>query len=69
MRFVVNLLSFFSSSNCSCSDGISPEGKLTETMNITSVTIVGDFLHFGQLFKAFCNNEFAQISYIIRQFL
>ena len=33
-----------------------------------SVTRVGDFLHFGQLFKAFCNNEFSQISYIIRQF-
>ena len=36
---------------------------------IISVTRVGDFLHFGQLFKAFCNNEFAQISYILRQLL
>ena len=35
---------------------------------ISSVTRVGDFLHFGQLFKAFCNNEFAQIYYILRQF-
>ena len=33
-----------------------------------SVTRVGNFLHFGQLFKAFCNNEFALISYILRQF-
>ena len=31
-----------------------------------SMTRVGDFLHFGQLFKANCNNEFAQISYILR---
>ena len=29
----------------------------------TIVTRVGDFLQFGQLFKAFCNNAFAQISY------
>ena len=26
------------------------------------------FLEFGQLFKAFGNNEFAQISYILRHF-
>ena len=30
---------------------------------------MGDLLDFGQLFKAFGNNEFAQISYILRQFL
>ena len=30
---------------------------------------MGDLLDFGQLFKAFDNNQFAQISYIIRQFL
>ena len=30
---------------------------------------MGDFLHFGQLFQAFGNNKFAQISHILRQFL
>ena len=34
-----------------------------------SVTRLGDLLDFGQLFKAFGNIKFAQISYIIRQFL
>ena len=34
-----------------------------------SVTRLGDFLHFGQLLKAFDNNLFAQISYILRDFL
>ena len=34
-----------------------------------SVTRLGDFLHFGQFFKAFGNNDFAQISHILRQFL
>ena len=34
-----------------------------------SVTRLGDFLHFGQQFKAFGNNKFAQISYILSQFL
>ena len=34
-----------------------------------SVTRLGDLLHFGQQFNAFCNNQFAQISYIHRQFL
>ena len=29
---------------------------------------LGDFLHFGQQFKAFGNNKFAQISYILSQF-
>ena len=35
----------------------------------TSVTRLGDLLDFGQLFKAFGSNLFAQISYILRQFL
>ena len=39
------------------------------TLLVTSATILGDFLHFGQLFKAFGNNKFVQISYILRQFL
>ena len=34
-----------------------------------SVTRLGDLLHFGQPFKAFENNNFAQISYILSQFL
>ena len=34
-----------------------------------SVTRLGDFLHFGQLFKASGNNYFAQIAYIFRQFV
>ena len=35
----------------------------------SSVTRFGNFLDFGQLFKAFGNNQFAQISHILRQFL
>ena len=35
----------------------------------TSVTRVGDFLNFGQLFKAFGNQLFAQFSYFLRHFL
>ena len=34
-----------------------------------SVTRFGDFLHFGQPFKAFGNNYFNQITHIFRQFL
>ena len=34
-----------------------------------SVTRLGDLLDFGQLFKAFGNNKFAQISHILRQLL
>ena len=34
-----------------------------------SVTILVDLLDFGQVFKAFGNNYFAQISHILRQFL
>ena len=35
---------------------------------VYSLTILGDFLDFGHLFKAFGNNWFAQISHILRQF-
>ena len=35
----------------------------------SSVTRLGDLLDFGQLFKAFGNNKFVQISHILRQFL
>ena len=35
----------------------------------TSVTRLGDLLDFGQLFKAFVNKKFAQISHILWQFL
>ena len=34
-----------------------------------SVTRLGELLDFGQLFKAFVNNYFAQISHILRHFL
>ena len=34
-----------------------------------SVTRLGDFLHFGQSFKADASNYFAQIAQIVRQFL
>ena len=33
-----------------------------------SVTRLGNLLDFGQLFKAFGNNYFAQILHILRQF-
>ena len=36
---------------------------------LSSVTRLGDLLDFGQLFKPFGNNKFAQISHILRQFL
>ena len=35
----------------------------------SSVTRLGDLLDFWQVFKAFGNNQFAQISHILRQFL
>ena len=38
------------------------------TCNLISVTILGDLLDFGQLFKAFRSNYFAQISHILRHF-
>ena len=34
-----------------------------------SVSRLGDLLDFGQLFKVFGTNLFAQISHILRQFL
>ena len=34
-----------------------------------SVTRLGDFLHFGQPFKASGNNYFTQIALIVRRFL
>ena len=34
-----------------------------------SVTRLGDLLDFGQLFKAFGNNKFAQIFHILKEFL
>ena len=35
----------------------------------SSVTRLGNLLDFGQLFKAFGNNYFVQISYILTHFL
>ena len=40
-----------------------------KTYHSSSVTRFGDLLDYGQLFKAFGNNSFAQISHILRQFL
>ena len=37
--------------------------------DLTSVTRFDDLLNFGQVFKAFGNNYFAQISHILWQFL
>ena len=36
---------------------------------MSSVTWLGYLLDFGQLFKLFGNNLFAQISHILKQFL
>ena len=41
----------------------------TEMLILSSMTTLGDLLDIGQLFKAFGNNEFAQISHILSQFL
>ena len=38
-------------------------------MSRTSVTRLGELLHFGQLFKASGNNYFAQFAYILGNFL
>ena len=38
-------------------------------LSCTSVTRLGDLLHFGQLFKACGNNYFGQIAQICKQFL
>ena len=35
----------------------------------SSVTRMADLLDFGQVFKAFCNNLFAQICHNLKQFL
>ena len=40
-------------------------GVFTQASNVTRL---GDFLHFGQLFKACCNNYFAQIAHILGNF-
>ena len=42
--------------------------KVWETKFSSSVTKFGNLLDFVQLFKAFGNNYFAQISHILRQF-
>ena len=36
---------------------------------LISVTILGDLLHFGQLFKLCANNYLARIAHILRQLL
>ena len=41
----------------------------TISANRISVTRLGDLVSFGQLFKAFGNSYFAQISHILRQIL
>ena len=51
------------------SSALYPSLPCLKTSMNTRVTRLGDFLHFGQLFKAFDNNEFAQISYSLGQFL
>ena len=46
------------------------QNKREAFVNIAiSVTRLGDLLGFGQLFKAFGYNYFAQISHILRHFL
>ena len=40
-----------------------------QTWYTNSVTRLGDLLDFGQIFKAFGNNLFVQISHILRKFL
>ena len=35
--------------------------------HVISMTRLGNLLHFGQPFKAFGKNKFAQISHIVRQ--
>ena len=43
--------------------------NINQALPIVSVTRLGDLLDFGQPFKASGNTYFAQISYILRQFL
>ena len=45
------------------------QAKTDWALLLGSVTRLGDLLNFGQLFKAFGNNQFVQISHILRQFL
>ena len=46
----------------------STEDVLCQVQEASSVTRLGNFLDFGQLFKALSNNE-SQISHILRHFL
>ena len=48
--------------------GAAPEGLKIMSI-VYSVTILGNLLHIGQLFKACGDNYFTQITHIIRQFL
>ena len=75
----------FLNDDLACSTGLKVKGSFTlvEILHRTvvfqqrdrlfsisaSVTRLGDFFNFGQLFKAFGNNQFAQIFHILRQFL
>ena len=47
---------------------LNPQLPLLNISMVTNVTRLGDLLDFGQVFKAFGNNQFAQISHILRQF-
>ena len=50
-------------------DHVLSEPDIIETSSSTiCVTRLGDLLHIGQLFKAYGNNYFAQITHIFRQF-
>ena len=51
-----------------CTDCICPIRICTRHLG-SSVSRSGYLLDFGQLFEAFGNNSFAQISHILRQFL
>ena len=42
--------------------------KSSNHSTVDSVTRLGDFLDFGQLFKPFCCNYFAQIAHILGNF-
>ena len=48
-------------------DAVFVKNNVDEWRDIISVTRLGDFLGFGQLFKSFGNNKFAQI--ILRLFV
>ena len=55
----------FCHSNSLSHSNVSHKASLTP---FTSVTRLGDLLHFGQLFQASGNNCFTQIAHIFRQF-